>query len=338
MIASLILLTTLAQATAPAANPEAKAKAKILLSEGTRLYDQGELAPALEKFTQAYAEYASPKLLFNIAQTKRALGRLAEAMAGFERFLFEAPDDSIEMTADAHAAMAELQAKLGRLRIECSIARAEISVDGKVVGLSPLPNLLWAEPGMHQITARHVDAMPYVQDTVVTVGAIRNVAVQLQSLDPSTDAVAPASPKYKARKTARTTVARQDGSTLSTTEKPQSQDSDPSQGWWLGRKWTWVTAGTGVALAAAATVVSISVRSKFDSLNQSCGSASASYPGCSEGDISTVNSEKNTANLLWALTGAAAVATGILFVVEGQHVEVAPVAGGAFGLTARLTY
>jgi hypothetical protein len=93
-----------------------------------------------------------------------------------------------------------------------------------------------------------------------------------------------------------------------------------------------------VALAAAATVVSISVRSKFDSLNQSCGSASASYPGCSEGDISTVNSEKNTANLLWALTGAAAVATGILFVVEGQHVEVAPVAGGAFGLTARLTY
>jgi hypothetical protein len=323
----------LAQGAAPAANAEGKSRAKLLLGEGTSLYDKGEFAPALDKFTQAYAEYASPKLLYNIAQTKRALGRLAEAMDAFERFLLEPPTDSPEMTADANAMMAELQAKLGRLHIDCSMARAEISIDGKVFGLSPLSDLLWAEPGQHQITARHAGAIPFVENVEVSIGAIRKVEIQLQMLGLPGDMARSGTRDSRAR------LARHvDTPSLPAMDGALVQTSDASSGWWLGRKWTWVAAGSTVVLAGVATVVGLSMQSKFDSLNQSCGSAKAGYPGCSESDISSVSARKDAANILWALSGAAALTTGILFVVEGRRVDLVPVAGTSPGLTARLTY
>jgi len=329
VIASLILITTLAQAAAPAANIETKARAKALLGEGTRLYDQGEFAPALDKFNQAYTEYASPKLLYNIAQTKRALGRRAEAMDGFERFLLEPPDDTSEMVGDAHAAMAELQAKLGRLHIECAKQRVEISVDGRVLGLTPLPDLLWAEPGKHQITARHPDTIPVVEDVEVTVGRIQSVLLVTQPLESAAVAPAPRASKSRVALNGREPLLR-DGQL--------SKSDDADHGWWLGRKWTWVAAGSTVALVATATVMSVSMQSKFDSLNKSCGSGSTDWTGCNESDISSVTARRNAANVLWALSGAAAVTTGVLFFVEGRRVDLAPTVAGAPGLTARISY
>ena len=80
------------------------------------------------------------------------------------------------------------------------------------------------------------------------------------------------------------------------------------------------------------------MQSKFDSLNKSCGSASPDYPGCSSGDVNAVTWRRNTANALWGLSAAAAVTAGVLFVVEGHNVAVAPMAGHGTGLLARLSY
>jgi tetratricopeptide (TPR) repeat protein len=322
-----VLLATLAQATAPSATPESKAIAQSLLNEGTRLYDRREFAPALDKFTAAYATYASPKLLYNIAQTYRALGRSAEAMDAFERFLLQAPDALAEMTTEVHSSMAELQAKLGRIHIECSKPRAEISIDGKLVGLSPLQDLVWAEPGRHQVTARHADAIPVVQDVEVAIGSVRNVVLDLQPLD--------AVPVVNAQRLPVPAGVRPQPPQLPLTAEA-AQAQQVSQGWWLGRRWTWVAAGSTVALAAAAAIVGASMQSRFDSLNQSCGSASADYPGCSEDDVRGVDDRKTAANVLWALSGAAAATTGILFFVEGR--SVAPTTVGSLGIGARVAY
>jgi hypothetical protein len=323
---SLVLLAILAQTTPLSATPEDKALAQSMLNEGTRLFDQGEFAPALEKFTAAYSTYASPKLLYNIAQTYRALGRFAEAMNTFGRFLVQAPDALAEMTSEVHSSMTELQSRLGRIHIECAKPRAEISIDGKLVGLSPLMDLVWTEPGHHQVTAKHPDAIPVVQDVEVAVGSVRNVVLELQSLDAVSAAAARESePKVKA-------------------PPPQpvlAEAANPpvtKQGWWLGRSWTWVAASSTVALGVAAAIVSASTQSRFDSLNQSCGSASETYPGCSEADISGVESRRTAANVLWGLTGAAAATTAVLFFVEGRGVSVAPVVAGAPGFTARISY
>jgi len=315
----LILLAILAQASPPTGDPQTKAQAQTLLGQGTKLYQLGDVAGALEKFNAAYAAYPSPKLMFNIAQANRDLGRPVEALEAFQRFLAGAADASPETVADVRKSVAELQRKLGRIQIDCETAGAEIGLDGKYVGVAPLPDLIWATPGRHQVTAKHASAAPAIEDAEVTAGSMTTVTMRLHPM-----AASVASPAPKA------------APGLDVQAAPAS--SGGSEGWWLGRKWTWVAAGSTVLLAGGAITAGVLMKSKFDSLRSSCGAGNPARPGCSQGDIDSVSSRKTTANVFWGLAGAAAVTTGVLFYVEGRPVTVAPVAGEATGFIAIMRY
>jgi hypothetical protein len=313
-----MLLAILAQASAPTGDPLAKAQAQTLLGQGTKLYQQGDVAGALEKFNAAYAAYPSPKLMFNIAQANRDLGRPVEAIEAFEKFLAGAADASSETVADVRKSVAELQRKLGRIQIDCETAGAEVSVDGKSVGVAPLPELVWATPGRHQVAAKHASAAPAIEDADVTAGSVSTVTIQLRPLA-SLAATAPkAAPNFDVRATA--------------------PSSEANEGWWLGRKWTWVAAGSTVLLAAGAITAGVLMQSKFDSLRSSCGAGNLARPGCSQSDINSVSSRQTIANVFWGLAGAAAVTTGVLFYFEGRPVTMAPVAGGMTGAMARVGF
>jgi hypothetical protein len=319
---SLILLVVLAQASPMTDDPQSKAQAQALLGQGTKLYEQGDVAGALEKFSAAYAAYPSPKLMFNIGQANRELNRPVEAIEAFQRFLAEATDASPETIADANKSVAELRKKLGRIRIDCETPGAEVSVDGKPVGLTPLPELIWATPGRHQVTASHANTAPAIENVEVPVGSVGIVTMRLLPLTAAVIAApvpAPeAAPEVK----------------LQNAPPP----SDASQGWWLGRKWTWIAAGSTVLLAAGAITAGVLMQSKFDSLNGSCGSASGKTTGCSQGEIDSVSSRQTMANVFWGLTAAAAVTTGVLFFFEGRPVSATPMAGGTTGALVRVGF
>ena len=341
--ASLVLLALLAQTAPPTASPEARARAQALLKEGAKLYEKGELAPALEKFTQAYMEYKSPKLLFNIGQTSRDLGRLAEAMDAFERFLAEATDAPADMTAEAKKSVVELQVKLGRLQLECSIPGAEVSVDGKLVGLAPLTNLVWATPGTHQVTARHPTFAPAIEYVLVSADSIHKVSLWLLPLAKRVVAAPVATPPVapavelaaEAAPAAEPAPAVEPAAAVDLQEPLTAKPAKAGKGFWLGRKWTWVAAGSAVVFAGTATFFGISMKSKFDSLSKSCG---GTPKGCSDPDINSVLARRNTANVFWGLTGAAALTAGVLFFVEGRSVSVTPMAGEFKGLVAEMAY
>jgi hypothetical protein len=311
---SLLLLTLLAQALPSTGDPRAKAEAQALMSQGTKLYEQGDVAGALEKFQAAYVAFPSPKLMFNIAQANRALSRPVEAMEAFEKFLVGAADSPPEKIDDARRSVAQLQEKLGRIQIDCDTTDAEVGVDGKRVALIPLPDAIWATPGRHQVTAKHASMAPAIEDVVVTAGSVSNVNMRMRSLAPAPKAA----PNFDVQAT--------------------SPNNDASQGWWLGRKWTWVAAGSTVLLAVGAITAGLSMQSKFDSLRSSCGAGNPVRPGCPQSDIDSVNSRQTTANVFWALTAVAAVTTGALFYFEGRAVTVTPVAGGATGFAAAVGY
>jgi hypothetical protein len=315
----LILLAILAQASPSAGDPQAKAQAQALLGQGTKLYQQGDVAGALEQFNAAYAAYASPKLMFNIGQANRDLRRPVEALEAFEKFLAGAADAPPEMIADAHKSVSQLQEKLGRIQIDCETAGAEVSVDGKSVGLAPVPDPIWATPGRHQVTAKHASTAPALEDVDVTAGSVSTVTMRMPSL-----AAPVAAPAPKA------------ASGFDLQAPPPS--SSTSEDWWLGRKWTWVAAGSTVLLAAGAITTGVLMKSKFDSLRSSCGAGNPDRPGCSQSDIDSVSSRQTMANVFWVLAGAAAVTTGVLFYFEGRPVGVAPVAGGATGFIAAVRY
>jgi hypothetical protein len=321
--ASLVLLSLLAQEASPAPAVDAKAKAQALLKEGAQDYEQAAFADALAKFEQAYALFPSPRLLFNIGQANRELGRPLEAIDAFERFLVQVSEAPLEMFEEAKRSVAELSTQVGKLLIECTVAGAVITVDGEKVGEAPIPDLVRVMPGRHQVTATHPRALPAIEDVVVAVGTVQTVVLR----PPSLTGVAPAPAEPEAPP----------GSEVRRELPPAAPPAD--EGFGPGRKWTWVAAGSAVVLAGGAAIAGLAMRSKFDELDKKCGSsAGADYSGCSDSDISAVDLRKNTANVLWGLSAAAVVTAGVLFFVEGRPVAVTPIAGNMTGVVASTRY
>jgi hypothetical protein len=309
--ASIVLLALLAQRS-PGPQDSAKTKAQELLGEGATLYEKGDYTTALEKFKAAYAAYSSPKIWFNIGQANRDLGRPVEALEAFQKFLNGVPDASPEDRADAQASLSELQRKLGQLTIVCETAGASLSLDGKALGTAPLAAPVWATPGTHQVTAIQQGAVPAVESVEISAEANTTVVLKIAAVGipvvpppPLVEVVAP--------------------------------PPDSSPGWWFGRKWTWVAAGSTMALTGAAIGVGLSVRSRFDELDKSCGRGGTGQ-GCDEDDIRSLRTRKHLANGLWGAAAAAAVTTGVLFFIEGRRVAVAPMAGETAGLLARMEF
>jgi len=167
----------------PATDAQAKARAQGLLSEGTAAYGRGDYATALDKFTAAYEIFPSPKLWFNIGQANRDLGRPVEAVAAFDRFLRNAGDAPPETLAEARRSAAELKTKLGQIQVTCATDGAEITVDGKQVGSTPLGEMVWTTPGRHQVAVQHEGFSPAIEDVAVVVGQATAVNIELRPLD-----------------------------------------------------------------------------------------------------------------------------------------------------------
>jgi hypothetical protein len=319
---SLVLLSLLAQAGAQTTDPESKAKAQVLLKDGAQSYRQGAYADALEKFDQAYAIFPSPKLLINIGQANRELGRTVEAVDAFEKFLLS-DDASPDLISEAKRSVNELAPKIGKLLIDCDVVDAELSVDGKMAGKAPLADVVRVSPGRHQVTATSPTMIPVVQTVEVAPGTVQTVAIRPRGLaDTAPVAQVPSTPSPSVD--------------LQAARLPSLA---PSGGWWLGRKWTWVAAGSTVVFVGAAAIAGSMMQSKYDDLKKSCGTAAgANWTGCNSSQVSSLDTRKNAANVFWGLSAAAAVATGVLFFVEGHGVTVAPMAGDTTGLLANVRY
>jgi hypothetical protein len=308
-VVPIFMLALLAQAAPGGTNAQDRAKAQGLLVEGASLYSRGDYLGALDRFNAAYAAYPSAKMWFNIGQAYKVLGRPVEAHDAYQKFLAEAPNASPEDRADAQASLKQLRNLLGLLTVNCETTGAELTVDGKGVGRAPLPNPVWVTAGQHQVTALPADGCPMVEQAEVASGA--NTTVTLKS---------------------RHAVSAPGGELLA------GAQAEPGRGWWLGRKWTWVAAGSTVALTGAAAIVGYHMQARFDDLRGRCGRGSPDQLGCTDSQIQSVRDLKLTANILWITAGAAAVTTGVLFFVEGRPVTVVPVAGMSPGVLARMEF
>lgn len=308
LVASLAVLTLLAQDAQPAPrSAEAKGRAQVLLKRGARHYQQAEYREALEVFQQAYGIFPSPKLLMNIGQASRELGHTVDAIDAFEQFLEQAGDAPARAVAEAKQSIAEMEPLIAKLRVDCTMAGADISIDGKKVAVSPVAALIRVIPGTHDVRASIAGAVPATKRTKVAAGAIETIVLPL--------APAPLA------------------GVASTAAKVR-----PAEGWLLGRKWTWVAAGSAVVFAGGATAAGLVMQSKYQALDQSCGRSSGEgYSGCRASDLGSLDTWKNTANVLWGLSAAAVVTAGALFYVEGHSVAVAPTVGEV-GLQARVGY
>lgn len=85
------------------------------------------------------------------------------------------------------------------------------------------------------------------------------------------------------------------------------------------RRWTWVGLGVTGALAGGATIAGLTTRSRYHSLQDSCGKTPA---GCSDDQIDRLRTRVRVTNVLWGLTAASAAATGVSFYLESGGARV----------------
>jgi hypothetical protein len=127
-------------------------KARQLHLEGDELYKQGDYARARVSYVAAWALKKNWQLAGSLGdcEIKLALYRdAAEHLAYFVRMSPTQPP-----SADAMKLYREAQAKVWRLDISVDLAGADVVVDGKFVGKSPLVDPIFVEHGAHTIEAR----------------------------------------------------------------------------------------------------------------------------------------------------------------------------------------
>jgi hypothetical protein len=142
------------------------------LKEGNRLFDGGDYLAALARFERAYVKVPSPKLFFNLAQAHRKLGHAVEALDLYERFVAEATDATTSLREEAQRRIAELGKSVATVDVRADVVGAEVSIDGKSCGTTPLPQGVRVAPGSHQVVvqARDRKASAHVERIVAAAG------------------------------------------------------------------------------------------------------------------------------------------------------------------------
>lgn len=139
-------------ATSGAAEERDQARAK--LAEGVRLLEAGKPAAALARFEEAYAIVPSPKIQYNMALAYSRMDRNADAFMAYGRFLREATDGSAEHISHARQELERLSKNVAFVELVCDVPGASVLIDGRRVGLTPLPDRLPVDTGPHEIVVQ----------------------------------------------------------------------------------------------------------------------------------------------------------------------------------------
>ncbi len=264
---ALPLLFSLTLASSAFADDDAATKAaRSRFKEGVEFYDKGQFENARTAFLQAYALKKHPAMLLNLGQSSSRSGHPADAAKYFQQYLRESPTMTDAQRKDAESGLAEARAKLGRVTVNAPTA-TEITVDGAVVGVTPLSETIDLEPGVHTFRARYADSNNESKSVSVTAGEKLSLNLPLQQ----------ASAPVVAAKPAPVEEPKPAIATPPTSTDEATPPKDPRQHWgdMPGDRsgplsplvnWTpfWIGAGVAVAGGALAVVMGIQKSSAED--------------------------------------------------------------------------
>lgn len=110
-------------------DPQARAAATALMTEGVRRLQVQAYDQALANFLEAYNRFPSPKILLDIASTLHDMGRLADAANTYQRYLSD-PQTGAERVKEVKELLLKLDAQLTILNVHVMPHGAEVSIDG----------------------------------------------------------------------------------------------------------------------------------------------------------------------------------------------------------------
>jgi hypothetical protein len=175
-LALLVLATLpgLARADDP---PQAAETAAELRRRGDEAMDQRRAAEALEAYRRAAALEPAPALLYNIGRALLATGDFAGALASFEQYQREAPEELKARTHLLGQIMTELEGKVATVEIAGTPAGARVLVRNVDVGAVPLA--LRVNAGAAEIRVVHEGYEPTLETRMLAPRTATRIDVAL---------------------------------------------------------------------------------------------------------------------------------------------------------------
>jgi tetratricopeptide (TPR) repeat protein len=156
-------------------------RAAKLYAEGNALYDQGKHTQAEAKYQAAWDLRKSFDVAGNLGNVEVQVGQHRDAVEHLTYALQTFPlGEKPEKRKFLEKRLAEAKQQIGTLRIAVNIDGAEILIDGKPIGQSPLPGEVYVEPGERVIDVRR-GRLVATESILVAKGSSQNVAVTLES-------------------------------------------------------------------------------------------------------------------------------------------------------------
>lgn len=158
-LAACVALPTLLPEGSWLAEPSAHAQdavtdiARQRYKEGVTAFDAGKFEEARVAFLQAYALKRHPAVLLNLGLSELKSNHPTDGGNHLTQFLRESTDASPDQRQTAEAGVEEAKKKSGYLLIAVDAPNADISIDGILIGKSPLADPVFVEPGTRTVVA-----------------------------------------------------------------------------------------------------------------------------------------------------------------------------------------
>jgi len=285
---SLLALTSFARA-------DDKDEAAKHFRAGVALQKGEDFNGAIAAFQVSLRLYPSRAALFNLANCLRAVHRYDEAIEAHEKLLRDYGSELDEpMRSAAQTQLQELHNLAGSLDVQVDPPDAEIWLDGRQLGRAPLPRPVFVSPGEHDLQLRREGYEP--ASVRVEVQSRAQVSRQIH-LERSKTSPPPAPP------------APVSATAPSPPQPPAPTLSAPSS---MHTTTGWITAATGAACLAGATVTGIWALRLDADLNDACEGGHC--PVARSRDVDRLDTLTTTTNVLTGV-GVALTAAGVTMVL-----------------------
>lgn len=182
-----LVIGTLVAVETRAAPPDSdaagtKATARAHFERGVTLAREGNLEAAVAEFEGAYRVRPHYSVLYNLGQAHATMGHSVDAVDAFRRYLAEG-GTTIDAARRAHVTelIAFHEKRIGSLRLDVQPEGAEIWLDGRLVGKSPLTKPVRLVAGAHGVVVRKEGLVELASEVDVAGGSTKDLELRAEA-------------------------------------------------------------------------------------------------------------------------------------------------------------
>jgi hypothetical protein len=157
-------------------------KARDLWYRGVDAFRAGNYEEARRAFAECYQLMPKSDVLRNLSISEIQSGHYVSAARHLKQLLAAPGDLPSNVREEANNRLAQAEAQIGQLDIGVDVSGAEITIDGNVVGRSPLESNWYIEPGQHEVTISKAGYPVESRQVFALAGVVIPVDVSLETL------------------------------------------------------------------------------------------------------------------------------------------------------------